>query len=59
MESSSKPTVTESNLIADMRDLYAMTVSEIKELESYDDTMFLITANGTFVIVWIVARLGE
>ena len=59
MESSSKPTVTESNLIADMRELYALKVSEIKELESYDDTMFLITAHGTFVIVWIVARLGE
>ena len=54
MESSSKPTVTESNLIADMRELYALKVSEIKELESYDDTMFLITTHGRFEIVWIV-----
>ena len=53
MEDDSKPSVTESHLTADMKNLYNLQVSEVKELDSYDDVMFLITTNGMFVYVCV------
>ena len=46
-----RPHVTVAMLTADMKESYGLTVSEIKELQSYDDAMFLITTDGMSVIV--------
>jgi hypothetical protein len=46
-----RPHVTAAMLTADMNESYGLTVSEIKELQSYDDAMFLIKTNGMSVIV--------
>ena len=41
-----KPEVSVPRMEGDMKRLYGLTVTEVKELQSYDDAMFTFNTHG-------------